>query len=153
MAGMCSPISMIGTSNHRSPAGAGATGTVPVGESLAGFPWKLNPAVFSGDSVHFRSSLKKQAIIFPEYVGFGRVLKGTREIPVVDPSIPYGQLRSQDFTHDENDTYRRVNQFLRSVSAKGTTIKTTAYMTEGIVAAVPAWTDLNTNVALTVSTA
>ena len=70
---------MIGTSNHRSPAGAGATGTVvPVGESLTGIPWKLNPPVFSGDSAHFRSSLKKQAIIFAEYVGFGRVLKGTR---------------------------------------------------------------------------
>ena len=93
---------MIGTSNHRSPAGAGARGTVPVGESLAGIPWKLNPPVSSGDFVHFRS-FKKEDIIFAEYVGFGHVLKDTREIPVVaDPSISYAQLRSQDFTHDDS---------------------------------------------------
>ena len=60
---------MIGTSNRRSPADAGARGTVPAGESLAGIPWKLNPSVFSGDSVHFRS-FEKEAIIFAEYVGF-----------------------------------------------------------------------------------
>ena len=76
------PHSMIGTSNHRLPAGAEARGTVPVGESLAGIPWKLNSPVFSGDSVRFRS-FKKEAIIFAEYVGFGHVLKDTtREIPV-----------------------------------------------------------------------
>ena len=143
---------MIGTSNHRSLAGPGARGTVPVGESLAGIPWKLKPPVFSGDSVHFRF-FKRDAIIFAEYVGFGYVLKDTREIPVADPSISYAQLRSQDLTHDENDTYRRVNQFLRSVGAMGSTKKTAAHMTEGIVAAARAWMDLNTNLALTVSTA
>ena len=104
---------MIGTSNHRSPAGAGARGTIPVGESLAGIPWKLNPPTFSGDSVHFRS-FEKEAIIFAEYVSCGHVLKDTREFPVVDPSISYAQLRSQDFIDDENDTHRRVNHFLRS---------------------------------------
>ena len=90
--------SVIGTSNHRSPAGtARARGTVPVGESLAGVPWKLNPPVFSGDSVNFRS-FKKEDIIFAEYVGFGHILKDTREIPVANPSISYAQLRSRDFT-------------------------------------------------------
>ena len=69
---------MIGTSNHRSPAGAGARGTVPVGESLADIPSKLKPPVFSGDSVPFRSFKKAET----EYVGFGHVLKDTREIPV-----------------------------------------------------------------------
>ena len=104
---------MIGTSNHRSPAGTGARGTIPVGESLAGIPWKLNAPVFSGDSVHFRS-FEKETIIFAEKVGFGHVLKDTRKIPVADPSISYAQLRSQDFTDDENGTHRRANQFLRS---------------------------------------
>ena len=104
---------MVGTSNHRSPAGTGARGTIPVGESLAGIPWKLNAPGLSGDSVHFRS-FEKEAIIFAEYVGFGHVLKDTREIPVADPSISYAQLRSQDFTDDENGTHRRVNQLLRS---------------------------------------
>ena len=92
---------MIGTSNHRSPAGAGARSTVPVGESLTGIPWKLNPPVFSSDSVHFGSS-KKETIIFAEYVGFGPVFKDTREIPVADPFISYAQLRSQDCTHDDS---------------------------------------------------
>ena len=31
---------------------------------------------------------------------------------VADPSISYARMRSQDFTHDENNTYCRVNQFL-----------------------------------------
>ena len=77
---------MIETSNHRSPAGAGARGAVPDGESPAGISWKLNPPVFSSDSVHFRS-FEKEVIIFAEYVGFGHVLKDTRQIPVADPSI------------------------------------------------------------------
>ena len=38
-------------------------GTVPVGESLPGIPWKLKPPVFSGDSVHFRS-FRKEAISY-----------------------------------------------------------------------------------------
>ena len=106
--------SLIGTSNHRSPAGAGARGVVPAGESLAGIPWKLNPPVFSGDSVHF-CSFEKEAIIFAKDVGFGHVLKDTREIPVVaDPSISYAKLRSLCFTDDESDTHRRAYQFLRS---------------------------------------
>ena len=66
--------SVIGTSNHRSPAGAGARGTVPAGESLAGIRWNLNLSIFSGDSVHFRS-FEKEAVIFAEHVGFGHVLK------------------------------------------------------------------------------
>ena len=105
--------SMIGTSNHRSPAGAGARGAVPAGESPAGIPWKLNPPFFSGDSVHF-CSFKKEAIIFAQYVGFGHVLKDTREIPVADPSISYAQLRSLGYTDDEIDAHRRPYQFLRS---------------------------------------
>ena len=105
--------SMIGTSNHRSPADAGARYGIPAGESPAGIPWKLNPPVFSGDSVHFRS-FEKEAIICTEYVGFGHVLKDTREIPVADPSISYAQLRSQGYTDDEIDAHRRAYQFLRS---------------------------------------
>ena len=91
---------MIGTSNHRSPAGAGASGAVPAGESSAGIPSKLNPPVFSRDSVHFRS-FEKEAIIFAEYVGFGHVLKDTREIPVTDPSISYAELKSLGFTDED----------------------------------------------------
>ena len=105
--------SMMGTSNHRSPAGAGARGVVPAGESPAGIPWKLNLSIFSGDSVHFRS-FEKEAIIFAEYVGFGHVLKDNCEIPVADPSISYAQLRSQDYTDDEIDAHRRAFQFLQS---------------------------------------
>ena len=109
--------SMIGTSNHRSPAGAGARGAVPAGESPAGIPWKLNPPFFSGDSVHFRS-FEEEAIIFAEYVGFGNVLKDTRtrEIQVADPSISYAQLRSLliGYTDDEIDAHRRAYRFLRS---------------------------------------
>ena len=114
---------MIGTSNHRSPAGAGARGAVPAGagargavpavESLAGIPWKHNPPVFSGDSVHFRS-FEKEAIKFAEYVGFGHILKDTREISVANLSISYAKLRSLGFTDDEIDTHRRAYQFLRS---------------------------------------
>ena len=104
---------MIGTSNHRSPAGAVARGAVPAGESPTGIQWKLNPPVFSGDSVNFRS-LEKEAIIFAEYVGFGHILKNTREIPVADPPISYAQLRSQDYTDDKIDAHRRAYQFLRS---------------------------------------
>ena len=104
---------MIGTSNHRSPAGAGARDAVLAGESLAGSPWKLNPPVFSDDSVHFRS-FEKEAIIFTEYVGFDHVLKDTRAIPVADPSISYAELRLLGFTGVETDTHRRVYQFLRS---------------------------------------
>ena len=98
---------MIGTSNHRSPAGTGARGAVPAGESSAGIPWKLNPPVLSGGSVHFQS-LEKEAIIFAEYVGFGHVLKDNREISVADPSISYAQLRSQGYTDDEIDAHRRA---------------------------------------------
>ena len=104
---------MIGTSNHRSPAGAVARGAVPAGESPTGIQWKLNPPVFSGDSVNFRS-FEKEAIIFAEYVGFGHILKNTREIPVADPPISYAQLRSQDYTDDKIDAHRRAYQFLRS---------------------------------------
>ena len=104
---------MIGTSNHRSPADAGARGAVPAGESPAGIPWKLNPPAFSVDSVHFRS-FEKEAVIFAEYVGFGHVLKDTREIPIADPSISYAKLRSQCYTDNEIDAHRRAYQFLRS---------------------------------------
>ena len=104
---------MIGTSNHRSPAGAGARGAVLAGESPTGIPWKLNPPVFRGDSVHFRS-FEKEAIIFAEYVGFGHVLKDNGEIPVADSSISSDQLRSQGYTDDEIDAHRRAYQFLRS---------------------------------------
>ena len=104
---------MIRTSNPRSPADAGARGAVPAVESPAGIPWKLNPPVYSGNSVHFRS-FEKEAILFAEYVGFGHVLKDTREIPVADPSTAYAQLRSQSYTDDEIDAHRRADQFLRS---------------------------------------
>ena len=104
---------MIGTSNHRSPAGTGARGAVPAGESPTGIPWKLNPPVFSGDSVHFRF-FEKEVIIFAEYVGFGHVLKDTREISVADPFVSYAQLRSQRYTDDEIDAHRRAYQFMRS---------------------------------------
>ena len=104
---------MIGMSYHRSPAGAAARGAVPTGESLADIPWKLNPPIFSDDSVHF-CSFEKEAIIFDEYVGFGHVLKDTREIPIADPSIPYAELRSLGFTDGKIDTHRRAYQFLRS---------------------------------------
>ena len=66
--------SMIGTLNHRSAAGAGVRDAVPASESPAGIPWKLNPPVFSGDSVHFRS-FDKEAIIYAEYVGLGMFSK------------------------------------------------------------------------------
>ena len=66
---------MIGMSNHRSPAGAGARSTGPTSESLAGTPWKLNPSAFSGSSVHLRSFKNVVVMIFTEYVGFGHVLK------------------------------------------------------------------------------
>ena len=98
---------MIGTSNHRSPAGAGARGAIPDGESLAGIPWKLNPPILSGNYVHFRS-FEKEAIIFADYVDFGHVLKDIIEIPVADPSISYAELRSLGLTDKEIDTHRRA---------------------------------------------
>ena len=65
------------------------------------------------------------------------------------PLIPHCMIRRADM---KIQPYRRVNLFLRSVTATGSTTKTPAHMAEGIVAAASAWTDLNTNVALTVST-
>ena len=103
---------MAGTSNDRSPAGAGARGADPAGELLAGILWKLNPPVFSGDSVHFRS-FEKVDIIFAEHIGFGHVIKDTREIPVADSSISYAELRSLGFTDDEIDTHRIAYQFMQ----------------------------------------
>ena len=104
---------MIRTSNHGSPAGAGARGAVPTDESLAGIPWKLDPLVFNNNSVHFRS-FEREAIIIAAYVGFGHVLKYIPEIPVADPSISHAELRSLGFANDEIDTHRRAYQFLRS---------------------------------------
>ena len=90
--------------NRQSSASAGARDDARAGESLAGIPWKLNPPVFGGDAVHF-PSFEKETIVFAEYVRFGDVFKGTREIPVANPSIPYyAQLRSFGFfTDDEID--------------------------------------------------
>ena len=51
--------SMIGKSNHRSPAGAGARGAVPARESPAGIPWKLNPLVFNG-AILYTSDLSRK---------------------------------------------------------------------------------------------
>ena len=50
--------------------------------------------------------------MFAEYVGFGHVLKDTREIPGADPSISYAELRSLGFTDDEIDSHRRAYRFL-----------------------------------------
>ena len=74
---------------------------------------EAEPTGFSGDSVHFRS-FKKEAIVFAEYVGFGHVLKDTREIPIADSSISYAELWSLNITDSEIDTHRRAHQFLRS---------------------------------------
>ena len=108
-----SPPSMIGTSNHRSTAGAGPRDAVPAGDLLMGIPSKLNPPVLSDDSVQFRS-FEKEVIIFAEYVGFGHVLKDTHETPVCDPSISYAVLRSLGFTDDKIYSDRRACPFLRS---------------------------------------
>ena len=79
--------SMIETSNHRSPAGAGARDAVPAGESPAGIPWKLNPPVFSDDSLHSRS-FEKEAIIFAEYIGFGHQPRNPscRSLHIISPT-------------------------------------------------------------------
>ena len=79
---------MIGTSIHRSPVGAGTTVAIAASKPLEGIPWKLNPPVFRGDTVHF-CSFEKGVIIFVEYVGFENVLKDMRVIPVANPSIAY----------------------------------------------------------------
>ena len=64
--------------------------------------------------MHFRF-IDKKAIIFEEYVDFGDVHKGMREIAVVNPSISHAQMRSLDFTDDEIDTNRSQNiSILRS---------------------------------------
>ena len=60
--------------------------------------------------MHFRS-YEKEAIIFAEYVGFGHVLKGTREIPVANPLISYAKMRLLGFTDDEIDTYQKHISF------------------------------------------
>ena len=104
---------MTGKLNHRSPAGTEARDAVPACESLAGIPWKLNPSVPTDGFVHFRS-FDKEAIIFAEYVRFGRVIKDSCEIPVADPSISYAQLSSLSFIDDEIDTHRGAYQFLQS---------------------------------------
>ena len=60
--------------------------------------------------MHFRSFVKA-AIIFEEYVGFEDLSEDASEIPVVNPSISYAQMKSFGFTNNGIDTDRKAYAF------------------------------------------
>ena len=55
-------------------------------------------------------SFEKEATIFAEYIGFGDVVKSTREFLVLNPCISYASMRSHGFIDGENYTHRKVCQ-------------------------------------------
>ena len=91
---------------HQPPSSAGARGLGPAGESIARFsPWKLNPPVYSGNSVTVRSLRS----------GFGDVFAdGTQQGPIANPSLSYVQIKSPGYTDGEIETHQNAYQFLRS---------------------------------------
>ena len=76
-------------------------------------PWKLNPPMFDGDSLTFRS-FRKEGTTFADCCGFGDVFEGNREVPIADGALTYTQIRSRGYTDAEIERHRKAYQFLRS---------------------------------------
>ena len=76
-------------------------------------PWTLNPPMFGGDSLEFRS-FRKEATTFADCCGFGDVFEGNREVPIANGALTYTQIRSRGYTDAEIERHRKAYQFLRS---------------------------------------
>ena len=76
-------------------------------------PWKLNPPMFDGDSLTFRS-FRKEATTFVDCCGFGDVFEGNHEVPIADGALTYTQTRSLGFADGVIERHRKAYQFLRS---------------------------------------
>ena len=76
-------------------------------------PWKLNPPIFDGDSLKFRS-FSKEATTFADCLGFGDVFEGNREVPIVDGVLTCRQIRSRGYIDAEIERHRKAYQLLRS---------------------------------------
>ena len=83
-----------------------------VGDPIA-MPWKLNPPMFDGDSLEFRS-FRKEATTFADCCGFGDAFERNHEVPIADGALTYTQIRSLCFTDAEIERHRKAYQFLRS---------------------------------------
>ena len=76
-------------------------------------PWKLNPPMFDGDSLKFRS-FRNEATTFADCCGFGEVFEGNHEVPIADGALTNTQIKSLGFTDAEIERHRKAYQFLRS---------------------------------------
>ena len=52
--------------------------------------------------------------MFADYLRFGNVFAGTREVPIAHQSFTYAKIKSLDYTDDETETYRKAYQLFRS---------------------------------------
>ena len=104
--------STVGEQAHRPLPIAGTRGMSSAGDPIT-MPWKLNPPMFDGDSLRFRS-FRKEATTFADSCGFGDVFEGNHGVPIADGALTYTQIRSLGFTDAEIERHRKAYQFLRS---------------------------------------
>ena len=105
-------LSAVGQQVHRPLPIAGTRGMSSAGDPIT-MPWTLNPPMFDGDSLKFRS-FRKEATTFADCCGFGEVLEGNHEVPIADGALTYTQIKSLGFTDAEIERHRKAYQFLRS---------------------------------------
>ena len=91
---------------------AGSRGISSAGDPIT-LPWKINPPVFDGDSLKFRS-FRKEATTFADCCGFDDVFEGNREAPIADAALTHAQIRLRGFTDAGIERHRKTYQFLRS---------------------------------------
>ena len=104
--------SVVGGQAHRPLPIAGTRGMSSAGDPIT-LPWQLNPPMFDGDSLKFRS-FRKEAAMFADCCGFGDIFEGNREVPIADGALTYMQIRSRGYTDAEIERHRKTYQFLRS---------------------------------------
>ena len=104
--------SAVGEQIHRPLPIAGTRGMSSAGDPIT-MPWKLNPPMFDGDSLKFRS-FRKEATTFADCCGFGEVFEGNHEVPTADGALTNTQIKSLGFTDAEIERHRKAYQFLRS---------------------------------------
>ena len=104
--------SAVGEQVHRPLPIAGTRGMSSAGDPIT-MPWKLNPPMFDGDSLKFRS-FRKEATTFADCCGFGEVFEGNHEVPIADGALTNTQIKSLGFTDAEIERHRKAYQFLRS---------------------------------------
>ena len=81
----------VGEQAHRPLPSAGTRGMSSADDPIT-LPWKLNPPIFDGDSLKFRS-FRKEATTLADCCGFGDVLEGNREVPIADGAPTYTQIK------------------------------------------------------------